>query len=222
MCYASSNRNTHATKERIELMGKFIRILIAIVVVLSFVIWAKSDPAGAANPESTGEKSLQSGADLSVPADQDDCQKGNNKDKEKCKCKENGKPKKHCGTVKPPDDDDDVCERGKFSVGGVAVLDVKELKHRSRKDDDDCFHVHKDSAADVKIPNAGKALSDRIILSAMGEGSAVEICFAATPGKSVKIFYTEKDSWTPLDTRVENGVACARAASSGSFVLAGR
>src|SRR5687767_3049861 len=105
------------TRKGFELMGKFIRIFIAIVVVLSFLIWAKSDPAGAANPGSTGEQSLQSGADLSVPADQDDCQEGNNKDKEKCKCKENGKPKKHCGTVNPPDDDIDVCEKGDYSIG---------------------------------------------------------------------------------------------------------
>ena len=201
-------------------MGKFVRIFIAIVVILSFMIWSRSDPAAAANPGNTSEQSLQSQGDSSLSAKKDDCDKKENKDKDKCQCSDKDKGKKPCGTVKPPKDKD-ICKHGDFSVDGVAVLNVKGLENRRRKDDDDCFHASKDSSEDVKIPNAGGALSDKIILSSMGEGSAVDICFAALPGKNVKIYYAGTDSWKPLGTQVKNGVACASVPGSGSFVLAG-
>lgn len=207
-------------------MRKYIRIFIALMVVLSFVLLAKSQAAGAANP-SAGQASLEqanSSSQLqSDNKDNDDCDDDKN-DKTAKKDKKDKDDDDDCdngGTVNPPDDDFDVCEKGEYSVGGVAVLDVKKLQDRSKKDD--CFHAESKSSANVDLPkNAGPVLSDKIVLTSVGQGSLITICFAAPPGKKVKIYVNENNSWKAVGTQVKNGVACAKVHSSGSYVLGGK
>ena len=253
-------------------MGKYIRIFIAIIAVLSLVILAKNKAAWAADPAAGTNQSALAQAEQSVSPDRDDgCDK--DKDKDKCKDKDdNGGEDDDCdkdndkkedkdkckdkddddgddddeddddgdddedddGTVKPPDDDIKICKRGEYSVGGVATLEVKNLRDRERERDRDrererdrdrdCFKAHTEDADTVSgIPSsAGTVLSDVVVLQSFGEGSNVKICFAVPPGKQVKIYFSGQDSWRALRTTLRNGIACAQVPRSGSFTLVGK
>ena len=207
-------------------MRKYTRVCIAIAVLLSILLLAKNKVAWAANPTTQNNQlTLIQGKESASPDGDDDCSKGNNKNKDKCKDKDKDKCKdKHhdCGTVKPPDDDVDICEQGGYSVGGVAVVDVKNLKDRNRKDD--CFHAHSESSDNLSgLPrNTSTVLSNLMVLTSVGQGSNIKICFAALPGKEVKIYFSGHDSWKPVGTQVKNGIACAHVPGSGSFVLVGK
>lgn len=215
-------------------MGKYIRIFIAIIAVLSLLLLARNKAAEAGSTAS-GDNGA-AGAELSASAasndDCDDDQK-NGKEKEKCKDKDDKDDQEDDdgedddeddddGTVIPPDDDIEVCKRGDYSVGGVATLEVKNVKDRGQKDD--CFNAHSESSGGVSgLPkNAGPVLSDLVVLESLGQGSNVKICFAAPPGKKVKIYFTGQNSWKPVGTQVKNGIACAHVPASGSYVLAGK
>jgi hypothetical protein len=208
-------------------MGKYIRVFIAIMMLLGLVLLGRNKAAWAANPETKAGSSVEAQSQPSAPLhSDDDCDKDNNRDKDKCKEKDKDKckDKDHddCGSVRPPDNDIDVCEQGNYSVGGVAVLDVDKLQDRSVKDD--CFRAHSEDSRDVnELPkNAGRVLSDLVTLTSVGQGSNIKICFAAIPGKKVKIYFSGTGSWKPVGTQVKNGIACAHVSSSGSFILAGK
>ena len=55
-----------------------------------------------------------------------------------------------------------------------------------------------------------------------------KICFAAYPDKEMTIylylgdFTDQESSWTPLETTIENGQACAHAFFTGVYVPAGK
>ena len=91
-----------------------------------------------------------------------------------------------------PDDDIDVCERGDYSVGGVATFEVKNVKGRERKDN--CFSAQLESSGGASgLPkNAGPVLSHLVVLESFGQGSNVKICFAVPPGTTVKIYFTDR------------------------------
>lgn len=212
-------------------MGKPIRILIAITALLALLFLAGRQAAWAANPASQSNGAAPGQAGLSVAADKDDdddC-KQDKKDKDKNKNKDKDKKKDKCeddddddGTVKPPHDENAVCKRGDYSVGGVASLQVKNLRGRGKNEE--CFKTKTEDASSVSgLPgNAGAVLADVVVLESLGPGSSVKICFAAPPGKKVKIYASRQDSWKALGTSVKNGQACAQVPRSGSFALAGR
>ena len=149
------------------------------------------------------------------------CGKDEDKDKDKCCGKDKDKDK--CddddGTVKPPDDDDDFCERGDFSVGGVATLQVQNL--RDDDDDDDCVKGRSQSSSTLLgSPSSGNVLSDALVLQ-LPAGTKTKICFAVPPGKQVKI-YSAQGSWSALKTNIKNGAACAEVSSTGTYTLVGK
>ena len=186
-------------------MGKQFRIFIAIIVVLGLVLVARNKAAWAASVGAQADQSVQAQDEQSVTLDKDDdCKKDKNKNKNKCD-----------GTVKPPDDDIDVCKRGNYSVGGTATLDVKKLKDR------DCLRAHTrlpDPVVDQIPSGAGTIVSDALLLELPASGGKVKICFAVPPGKQVKIYSSSKG----LKTTVRNGIACAEVSSSGAYTLAGQ
>src|SRR5687768_2950419 len=108
MCYANDSK-----KERIQTMGKYIRIFIVIIAVLGLAIVAKSQAAWAASVAPQADQSVLAQDDQSVPQGKDDdCDKDNNKNKDKCKDKkdkcDNDKDKKKnecCGKDKDKDKD---------------------------------------------------------------------------------------------------------------------
>jgi hypothetical protein len=61
----------------------------------------------------------------------------------------------------------------------------------------------------------------------------VQICYAAPPDKTVQIYFydfygprfgerTGQPSWEPLETTVENGMACTAVQTSGAYALIGK
>jgi hypothetical protein len=203
-------------KERIQIMGKYIRIFIVIIMVLGLAIMAESKAAWAANPTAGADPSSLEQADQSVSPDgdngDDDCEKDKNKkkDKDKDKCKDDD------GTVRPPDDDIEDCERDDLSVGGIATLQIKRLRDR------DCLRAHTESSSSLSGSLSGTALSDVLVLELPTRGAKVKICFAVPPGNQVKIYSSSQGSWRALKTTIKNGVACAQVSNSGSYTLAGR
>ena len=191
-------------------MGKQFRIFIAIIVVLGLVLVARNKAAWASNPGAGADQTSLEQTDSSLSAGKDkDCKKDKDKNKNKNKCDDDD------GTVKTPKDDIDVCERGNFSVGGAATLDVKKLKDR------DCLTAHTQLPDPVvnQIPNsAGTILSDVLLLELPASGGKVKICFAVPPGRQVKIY----SSGQGLKTTVKKGIACAEVSSSGTYTLAGQ
>lgn len=197
-------------------MGKYVRTCIAMIMLLSLVLLARNNVAWAATPGSQDDQPSGTQAELSAALDRDkDCDKDRNKDKDKCKCKKGD----DCGSVRPPVDSIKICEPGLYSVGGVAILDVKKLQDRDKKSD--CFYAHvEDSEAVRGLPNkAGTVISEMIVLTSVGQGSNIKICFAAPPGKKVTIYFSAGGSWKALGTQVKDGMACAHVPGSGSFVL---
>jgi hypothetical protein len=200
-------------------MGKFVRIFIAIIVVLSFVVWAKSESAGAANPGSGSDPSLQSGASLSAAQEEDeDCKDDKNKNKDKCKCKDKSKgDDDDCGTVKPPKDDKEICKEGSESVGGVVIVHVTRLRDKK------CVKASTkplDPAVDQLPPGSGTVVSNVLILTIQTPKSKARICFAVPPlKKKMKIYSSSTGAWLPIKTNVNKGMACAEVTTSGKFVL---
>jgi hypothetical protein len=198
-------------------MGKIVRIFIAIVVILSFIVIARYDPAAASNLGSS-DQTVQGQAELSAPLADDDCNDKKNQNKDNCKCKnDNGKGKKDCGTVKPPDDDDKICDEEGRSVGGVVVVDVKKKK------DKECVGASTrphDPAVDQLPPGSGTILSDVLSLTIPASKTKVKICFAAPPlKKKLKIFSSSTGTWITIKTNVNKGQACAEVPGSGKYVL---
>lgn len=205
-------------------MGKYTRVFIAILMVLGIVILARNKIAWAANPEAKISSSVQAQLQPSAPLrGDDDCDKDNNKDKDKCKDKDKDKCKDKddddCGTVQPPPDNIEVCERGDYSVGGVATLDIRNLRGK------DCLTAHTrnpDPAVDQLPAGAGTILADVIVLTLPPKEGNVKICFAVPPGEQVKIYSSAGGSWTGLKTKVKDGIACAEVNKSGDYTLVGQ
>lgn len=192
-------------------MGKYIRVFIAIIVMLGLAILAKSNAAWAANAGAGENQTSLAQAELSMSLDRDDdCDKNKDKDKDKCDDDDGG-------SVKPPDDNIDDCEHDDLSVGGVATLQIKRLRDR------DCLRAHIESSSSLSgTPSgAGTVLSDLLVLEVPARGAKVKICFAVPLGKQVKI-YSSQGSGRFLKTTVRNDVACAQVSNSGSYTLVGQ
>jgi hypothetical protein len=144
------------------------------------------------------------------------------------------------GSVKPPPAEITVCETGDFSVGGVSVLKVKDLKSGY------CLtaFLRNHAFALGRIPDgAGKVLAHITFLQVFYQGRFVydvpvadgdiEICYAVPPGTQAEIYFfdfygprfgmrTGQPVWKPLATTVTDGVACAKAQTSGAYALIGK
>lgn len=191
-------------------MGKYVRILIAIVVLLSLVLLGRDKLAWAANsgPDSApGQNTKQS---ISPHKDKH-CNKDKDKKNEKCDDDDDG-------TVKPPKENVEACEKGQYSVGGVVTLQVKSLSK------DGCLKANVrpwDPAVDHMPSSAGTVLSNVLSLELAAKQTNARICFAVPPGKQVNIYSSSQGSWKPVKTQVKNGVACANVSTSGNYTLAG-
>lgn len=197
-------------------MGKSIRILIAIALMLGIAILARNNVAWA-GPTAEVRQSAQAQDEPSVSL---------------------AKPEP--GTVKPPPAEITVCEDGIYSVGGVATLRVNgiALGH--------CLaaFLRNHGFALGRIPDgAGEFLANITFIRAFDQGSLiyelpaedgdVQICYAVPPGTEAQIYFfdfygprfgerTGQPSWEPLETTVENGIACAPAQTSGAYALIGQ
>ena len=105
-------------------------------------------------------------------------------------------------------------------------------------------HVEKniDVSANVPFPDNAGLLNlpgvhvfhyktNKLVTDVTSTDGSWKICFAAIPNKETTIyFYSANDEtagsvtsvWTPLETTIENGMACAPAYSTGVYAPAGK
>jgi len=193
-------------------MGKFVRILIAISLVLGITVLARNNVAWA-GPAAEADQSALAQDDLNDPGHDDDP-----------------------GTVKPPPGKTMICKKGVYSVGGSSVLRVTKLAKRY------CVKASttRRSRATGTIPDgAGRLLSNAVFLQMLYRDhpilklpekyGQVQICFAVPHHRHAKIYFLNSSgnqsgnpTWVPLRTTVRHGVACASAQITGSYALIGK
>jgi hypothetical protein len=143
------------------------------------------------------------------------------------------------GSVKPPPPFVLICKEGVKSVGGVVTLEVKNLAEGY------CIiaSLRNPAYGLGQFPkDAGKPLAHFTILRVFYHGRLVNdlptedgqarLCYAVPPGKTGKLYFHDfygsrfgrhgKNDWVPLDTTVDNGIACAASQETGAYALMGK
>lgn len=182
-------------------MGKYIRVLILIVVLAGTVGLAKSqaawaqpagDDAGFVQSESVSPSSLLEGD-----------QKG--------------------GTVKPPPGTTKTCKTGNYSLRGESVVRVHRLAPdycltaTLRKRDDT-------NSLLAKITDIQFFYQNHPVGTLPDTDGDVDICYALPPGRPAQIYFRGygSEEWLPLITTYTKHTACAPAQVSGSYALIGQ
>jgi len=198
-------------------MNKYIRMLFVLTLMLGIILLAKGKVVWAGQTREANQPILELDQELSAPVAKPDP-----------------------GSVKPPPAEITVCKEGTHSIGGVVILKVIRLKP------DYCLEAFlwNHAFAIGRIPDgAGKVLADvtflkvnykgKFIYEVPPEDGDIEICYAVPPGTQAQIYFfdfygprfgkrTGQPSWEPLETTVTNGVACAKAQTSGAYALIGK
>ncbi len=192
-------------------MNKRLRVFILISVLVGILGLARNQEAGA-QPSMEIDRSVQA-QDISSAPDQD------------IYLGHDG------GTVKPPPSKEKICKNGDYTIGGVAVLRVRNLAKEY------CLLVSlkKYQQASGRVPHgAGKILADITLFQVVyrhhhvsnlpAKDGNVELCYAIPPGKEAGIYFLHRGRqlWQPIDTTVNKGIACARIHASGSYALIGK
>ena len=192
-------------------MGKFIRTVVAIIVILSFVLLGRNQAAWAANSGADSSASEQSvspdknkGCDNDDKHRRDDCDDDEDDDDN--------------GTVKPPRHRVKACKVGSFSVGGVATIQIKRL---GRGDCVTAFTKAYDPEHDPRLPSGTRLLTDVLSVKLPKKNASVKICFAAPPGKNAGLYTISHGAWTAVGSS-SKGVVCTGTSKSGTFVLLGK
>jgi hypothetical protein len=206
-------------------MKKIIRLLISIVLMLGLVLVARNQVANA---------QLSAGSEPSISAEDPSSIALNGLAHDD----DDDDDDDHGGTVKPPPGKTKICKKGVYSVGGGATIKVTTLaKHYCIRAD-----LKKRSRVNGHLPDgSGKLLSDVVFVQVLyknhvvsrlpdpNKGGEAQICFAVPPGKHATIYFLNnfgkkdgKPTWSPIATRVKNGVACAEAELTGAYALIGR
>ena len=146
------------------------------------------------------------------------------------------------GTVRPPLPSIDVCSAGVYSLGGLSTLRVNQLAA------DYCLHAFlwNHAFAVGRIPDgAGSVLAPITFVEVFyqgvlvyqydvpGETQSILVCYAVPVGRQAQIYFldfygsrfgqrTGQPSWVPLETTIQDGVACAVAQTSGAYALIGK
>jgi hypothetical protein len=119
-----------------------------------------------------------------------------------------------------------ITEGGIYGAGGICELKTEYYIPGLSNE----LHVEEDVEISAQVPfpdNAGLLYlpgchvfhykTDKLVDEVTSDEGRWEICFAAVPGKETTIYfyYSQNDAnrvtsvWTPLETRVEGGTACA-------------
>jgi hypothetical protein len=213
-------------------MKKLFRVIILIVVLFGTVGLAWNHVVWAANSWETTDQAALSQIEESVSPDKDDdCDNHRNEDKNRCKDKEKEKDKckknpKHCGSVQPPPRRIVISETGEYSVGGFCTLSTVWNDPNIRLDASIMAPLPRELPEDVQKVRQGCLLdyfsTDERINELPGNSGNTTICFAATPGKSITVYFYDKYApqlrWVALETTVDAGKACAPANVSGVYV----
>ena len=202
-------------------MAKMIRILISILVILSFVLVARNESAWAANP---GNDSAP-GSERSVSGDTTRRCKDDDKDSSKDCEDDRGERDDEDdddeddddgdGTVKPPRRRAKICKLGSASVGGQATIEVKRL---GRGGCVIAFMAPYDPKSDPPLPQGAHALSDVLSVKLPKKNALVNICFAAPPGQGATIYTISHHAWTAVGSG-KKGTVCTETSRSGTYIL---
>jgi len=199
---------------------KYLRVFMAIAVVLGIALLASGQVAWASgNNDVEPAAALEQSEAAVLPA------------------------KPGPGSVKPPPSKLYICENGTYSVGGVVVLEITDLKPGY------CVEavLWNPRFQFKRYPDgAGSALAHLMFLRIYYHGKltyelpredgTIEACYAIPPDKQGQLYFydfygkrfdkrTEPPrSWEPLETRVDDGnkVACAFTQISGVYGLIGK
>jgi hypothetical protein len=212
-------------------MTKYFRLFIAILMILGLLALAKGGVAWAA--KSSGKSDQPAPQSIGQPdqSDKDPCNKNPDsqdcKDKEKDKDKDKCNPKKEdCGSVKPPPKEIVITVNGEYSVGGFCTLTVEYLVDDHRLNAGVVTPLPRPLPDGVHKVELGCLLSyyksEAPIDEMLPEAGKTTICFANSPQKDMQIYFYDANSanpeWTPLETTVTDGIACAVANKSGVYV----
>ncbi len=200
-------------------MGKYTRVIIVIILVMGIVLLARNNSASAQLGAAL-DSSVQSGGQSAM---------------------ELAKPDP--GSVKPPPKKLTVCQNGSYSVGGMVILTITDLKPSY------CVEAElwNPNFQIKRLPDGvGAPLSHLLFLRIYFAGhmvyeipagdGVVEACYALPPDKQGQFyfydFYWERfkkhneapSGWEPLNTRVDTDkkVACAFTQISGVYGLIGK
>ncbi|NTW09036.1 MAG: hypothetical protein HGA28_05655 [Anaerolineaceae bacterium] len=199
---------------------KLVRAVLAVVVVLGIALMAKGQVAWADQDNATDSVVTFGQSELAIlPA------------------------KPGPGSVKPPPQVFYACENGIYSVGGVATIEIKDLKPGYCIEAvlwNPRFQIH-------RLPDgAGSPLAHMLFLRVYlngrlvydvppGDGT-VETCYALPPDKEAQFYFYDfygkrfnkrtelPRTWDTLDTRVDTDkkTACAFTQVSGVYGLIGK
>lgn len=202
------------------MVTKYLRVLIAVAVVLGVALLANGGVAWAGQDESAGAAVIleqgQPAVLLSKPGP---------------------------GSVKPPPSKFHACEDGTYSVGGVVVLEIKDLKPGYCIEAflwNPRFQIHR-LPDGVGSPLAHMLflrvyLNGRLVYDVLPGDGTVEACYALPPDKQAQFYFydfygkrfnksTEMPrTWDVLDTRADTNkkTACAFTQVSGVYGLIGK
>lgn len=186
-------------------MNKGIRIIVASLLLAGILFLARNRIAWAGNAPVANNAAVQG---QNQPIVQQDV---------------NADP----GSVKPPPVvAPPITKAGTYPVGGVATLnvnliaanvsiDAKLLPLAALKNSPDNTSRILAGVVDLTFRVDGKPVAD----VTSGQASA-QICFAALPNITAKIYVYANNTWTALDTTLENGLVCAPASQTGQYVMA--
>lgn len=212
-------------------MKSILRVFIMIAVLFGIVGLARNQVAWAATSSETADQSTLGQVEESVsPAKDDDCDEPENKDRPRCQDKHKDKDKckknpKHCGSVKPPPHKITIRASGDYSVGGFCTLST------AWTDPDILLYASIVSPLPRELPDKVQKVRQGCLLEYYSSDERIDemptasgnttICFAATPGKQITIYFDNKYSadpeWVALDTTTNAGQACATANASGVY-----
>lgn len=207
-------------------MIKYFRLFIAILMILGLVVLAKSNIAWAAKSSGQSDQSAPQSIGQSDQSDKDDCDKNPNREKCKDKKKKCNPKKENCGSVKPPPKNLIIPVTGEYSIGGFCTLRVEFYGEDHRLNGSIITPLPRPLPEDVHKVELGCLLtyykSDERIDEMLPEAGKTTICFASSPQKDMQIYfydyYSIDPQWSPLETTVTDGIACAGANKSGVYV----
>jgi hypothetical protein len=154
----------------------------------------------------------------------------------------NQSPPSNGGTVRPPSPSNTgkIKKSGTYNIGGVASFIANYISPQSSS----VAHVEKNIEVSVNVPFPDDSgllylpgvhvfhfIKNKLIKDAASTDGSWKICFAAIPDKETTIyFYYASDEtagsvtsdWLPLETTIENGMACAPADHTGVYAPAGK
>ena len=184
-------------------MGKIIRWTIAGILLLGILLLAGNQIAAAGNLPWQNNTTVQ-GQSASAALD----------------------PANKPGTVKPPPVVvPPITSPGNYSVGGVCTLLVEQLSA------DVTLHANllpfnvlngKPTTSTrylAGVCNLAYHLSGQPLPDLTSQLGTVQICFAQVPNTTSQIYVFDGETWTALDTTLNNGLECSLATKTGKYVL---